>query len=143
MQLRKETRVGTRSIEMARGRSGAARLNIGGLVLTSAAMLLQIAAGSTLYPSLTGPIVLALTALAVAFVPSRWTGYAGLAVPLVLGVGVVVAAAMTGDFIGQLTNPGDLGVFVGSILHVVGLAAAVVGGLGMVVGERAEAAGER
>ncbi len=120
--------------------STAAMLNVAGLAATSAAMLLQIAAGSTLYPSVTGPIVLAGTTLAVAFVPGRWTAYLGLAVPLVLGAGAIVAAAMTGDFIDQLANPGNLGLFLGSVLHVVGLTAAVAGGIGMVLGQRAATA---
>jgi hypothetical protein len=121
--------------------SGAARLNIVGLVVTAGAMLLQIAAGSTLYPSVTGPIVLAATALLVAFVPGRWTAYAGLVVPLVLGVGAIVAAAMTGGFIDQLANPGNLGVFVGSLLHVAGLIAAVGGGVRMALDRRASERG--
>ena len=114
----------------------AARLNIAGLVLTAAAMLLQIAAGSTLYPSVTGPIVLLLTALAVAFVPGRWPGYAGLVVPLALGLGVIVAAAMSGGFIDQLTGVGNPALLIGSVLHVAGLAAAVAGGVGMIVDRR-------
>jgi len=116
--------------------SSAARLNIVGLVVTAGAMLLQIAAGSTLYPSVTGPIVLVATALVVAFVPGRWTAYAGLIVPLVLGVGAIVAAVMTGGFIDQLRNPGNLGVFVGSLLHIVGLVAAVGGGVRMMLDRR-------
>ena len=127
----------TLSINTVRRLSGAARLNVAGLVLTAAAMLLQITAGSTLYPSVTGPIVLAITALLVAFVSRGWTAYVGLVVPLVLGVGAIVAAVMTGDFIGQLTNLGNAGIFVGSVLHVVGLIAAVAGGLGMVIDRRA------
>ena len=120
--------------------STAARLNIVGLVLTAAAMLLQIAAGSTLYPSITGPVVLVVTALLVALVPGRWTAYAGLVVPLVLAVGAIVAVVMTGGFIDQLVNPGIIGVFVGSVLHVVGLIAAIGGGVGMAFDGRA---GER
>jgi hypothetical protein len=123
--------------------SRAAASNVAGLVLTSGGMLLQIAAGSTLYPSLTGPIVLALTALAVAFVRGRWVAYLGLAVPLVLGVGAIAAAAMTDGFIDQLTDPSEIGVFLGSILHVLGLTLAVVGGLGMVLGRGVEAADGR
>lgn len=127
----------TRSMTTVGRLSPAARLNVGGLTLTAVAMLLQIAAGSTLYPSVTGPIVLAITALLVAFVARRWTAYVGLAVPLVLGIGAIVAAIMTGDFIDQLTNLGNPGVFVGSVLHVVGLIAAVAGGVGMVIDLRA------
>ena len=114
----------------------AARLNVAGLVLTAAGMLLQIAAGSELYPTFTGPIVLVTAAVVVAFGPGRWTPYVGLLVPLMLGLGALVAAIMTGEFVGQLTEIGKPGVFVGSLMHVVGLVAAVAGGVGMLPGRR-------
>ena len=122
---------GTLSLQAVLRLSGATRLNVAGLVLTATAMLLQIAAGSTLYPSVTGPVVLLGTALAVSFVRSRWTRYAGLVVPLVLGIGAIVAAVMTGDFIDQLTGPTNPGLFVGSAMHVIGLIAAIMGGMRM------------
>jgi hypothetical protein len=102
-----------------------------GLVLTAAGMLLQIAAGSTLYPSFAGPIVLLAAAAIVAFGPGRWTPWVGFVVPLVLGVGATIVAVMTGDFINQLTDLGHVGILVGSVLHVIGLTAALAGGLGM------------
>jgi len=123
--------------------SNRATLSIGGLILTAAGMLLQIAAGSTLYPSLAGPVVLIAAAAVVAFGPRRWTPYVALVVPLVLGVGAVVAAAMTGDFIDQLTDIGTIGILVGSLLHVVGLAAALAGAVGMLVARRGAAGLER
>ena len=112
-------------------RSPAVVLNVAGLVVTAAGMLVQIAAGSELYPSLTGPIVLIVTSLIVAFGPWRWTPYLGLLVPLVLGIGAIVAAAMTGEFTRQLTDLGNPGVVVGSLMHVIGLFAAVAGAIGM------------
>ena len=72
-------------IDSVRRLSTAAKVNAAGLVLTAAGMLVQIAAGSTLYPSVTGPIVLLAAAVFVAFGPGRWTPYVGLVVPLVLG----------------------------------------------------------
>jgi hypothetical protein len=51
-----------------------------GLVLTAAGMLLQIAAGSELYPTYAGPIVLLAAAVIVAFGPGRWPSYVGLLV---------------------------------------------------------------
>ena len=113
-----------------------AKLNVVGLVLTAAGMLVQMAAGSELYPSLAGPIVLLVAAAFVAFGPVRWTPFVALLVPLVLGVGAVVAAVMTGQFIDQLTNTGNAAILVGSLLHVVGLVAAVSGGAGMLVNRR-------
>jgi hypothetical protein len=121
--------------------STAAKVNVAGLVLTSGGMLVQIAGGSTLYPSVTGPVVLLLTAAIVALAPGRWPPYVGLVVPAVLGIGAIAAAAMTGVFVDQLTNVGESAIFLGSVMHVVGLIAAVAGGVGMLV--RARAAGAR
>ena len=75
------------SIDSVRRLSTTAKVNAAGLVLTSAGMLVQIAAGSTLYPSITGPIVLIVAAVFVAFgliarVPELslgWSWVAGLA----------------------------------------------------------------
>jgi len=120
-----------------------ARLNVIGLVLTAAGMLLQIVAGSELYPSLTGPIVLLVAAGFVALGPGRWTPYVGLVVPLVLGVGAIVAAVMTGVFIEQLADIGNPAIVVGSLMHVIGLAAAVAGGVGMLRGQRGPVSVER
>jgi hypothetical protein len=38
---------------------------------------------------------------------------------------------MTGELIEQLTNLGAAGILLGSLMHVVGLTAAVSGGVGM------------
>ena len=111
-------------------------LSVIGLVLTAAGMLLQIAAGSQLYPSLTGPIVLVGAAAFVALGPGRWTPYVAIVVPLVLGLGAIIAAVMTGEFVDQLTNLGSVGIFVGSLMHAVGLPAAVTGGVGMLLDRR-------
>ena len=132
----------TRPLNAAARLSSATKLNVAGLALTAVGMLLQIAAGSTLYPSLAGPIVLVAAAAVVAFGPARWTPYVGLLVPLVLGLGAIVAAVMTGDFIDQLTDVSRAGILLGSLVHVVGLTAAVAGGAGMLVARRGMA-GER
>ena len=113
--------------------SNAAKLSVTGLVLTAAGMLLQIAAGSELYPTFAGPIVLLVAAAIVAFVRRRWAPYVGLVVALVLGVGAIVAAVMTGEFVTQLTDVGNPGVLLGSLMHVIGLVAAVAGSVGMLL----------
>ena len=118
-------------------------LSVIGLVLTAAGMLLQIAAGSELYPSLTGPIVLLAAAVFVAFGPGRWTPYAALVVPLVLGIGAIVAAVMTGEFIDQLATFGNLAIVLGSLMHMIGLSAAVAGGVGMLLDRRGMVSVER
>jgi hypothetical protein len=110
-----------------------ARLNVIGLVLTAAGMLLQIAAGSELYPSVTGPIVLLAAAVFVTLGSGRWTPFVAVVIPLVLGLGAIVAAVMTGGFVDQLTNTGNAPLLFGSLMHVVGLVAAVVGGVMMLL----------
>ncbi len=72
----------------------------------------------------------------MAFRPGRWTGYVGLIVPLVLATGLIVSAALARTFLDQLTDTGNVGTLVGSVLHVVGLAAAVAGGIGVVLRPR-------
>jgi hypothetical protein len=129
----------TLSFESVRRLSIASRLNVSGLVLTAGGMLLQIASGSTLYPSLSGPIVLLAAAVIVAFGPGRWTPYVGLVIPLILGLGAIVAAVMTGEFIDQLAQTGRAGVLLGSLMHVIGLTVAVGGGVGLVLGRRGAA----
>lgn len=118
-------------------------LNVVGLVLGAAGMLVQIGAGSHLYPSLTGPIVLLATALLVAFGPTRWTRWIGLGVPLVLWIGAAVTAVMTGAFIDQLTGAGNAPLLLGSWMHVVGLSTAVAGGGGVMLARREAVPGER
>ena len=107
------------------------KLSVIGLLATAAGMILQIAAGSKLYPSFAGPIILLASAAIVAFGPGRWTPYVALLVPLVLGLGAIIAAVMSGEFIVQLTDIGKPGILLGSLLHVIGLIAAVGGGVGM------------
>ena len=112
------------------------KLNVAGLVVTASGMLLQIAAGSQLYPSFAGPIVLVATAILMTVFAGRGTAWIGLLVPLVLGVGAIIAALMTGAFIAQLTDLGQPGILIGSLMHVVGLVGAVTGGVGMVLARR-------
>ena len=121
-----------------RSQSSAAKLNVAGLILAAAGMALERLAGSTLYPTLTGPIVLAVVAAVVAFRPGRWTGYLGLVVPLVLAVGLVVSAVLAPTFFDQLTDVSNAGTFIGSVAHVAGLLAALTGGIGMVLRPRAD-----
>lgn len=116
---------------------GWTKASVVGLVLTAAGMLTQMAGGSQLYPTVTGPVVLVVTAMLVLMAPWSWTRYVGLAVPVVLGVGAVAAAAMTGEFIDQLTGTARPALLFGSITHVAGLVLAITGGIGMVLNRSA------
>jgi hypothetical protein len=111
----------------------AAPLNVAGLLVTAVGIALERGAGSTLYPTLAGPIVLVGAAALVAWRPTRWTRYVGVFVSLVLAAGLIVSAALSPVFLDQLTNTKNPGTLVGSTLHVVGLAAALAGGMAMVL----------
>jgi hypothetical protein len=125
-----------------RSQSSVAKLNVVGLVLAAAGMGLERVSGSTLYPTLAGPLVLVVVAAVVALRPGRWTGYLGLVVPLVLAVGLVVSAVVAPTFVDQLTDVANAGTFIGSVAHVVGLVAALAGGIGMVLRPRANPTAE-
>lgn len=128
---------------MARELPSGAKLNVIGLALAAAGMLLQIGAGSRLYPTLTGPIVLVAAAVLVGFGPPRWTRFVAVGLPLLLGAGAIVAAVMTGEFVAQLGNAGNPAIVLGSSIHMIGLAAAVGGGIGMLLDRRALVSLER
>jgi hypothetical protein len=119
-----------------RSLSTVAKLNVAGLVLTAPGMVLQIAAGSELYPTIPpGPIILLVGAALVALGSRRWAPYVGLVVPVFLTVGGIIAAIISGSFIAQLTEVGQAGIFIGSLAHVVGLITALVAGIIMFRGE--------
>ena len=113
--------------------SNAGRLHAVGLVLAATGIGLERGAGSMLYPTLALPVVLVVAAALVAFRPGRWTAYVGLIVALVLAAGLIVSVALARTFLDQLTDT-DAGTLVGSFLHVVGLVAAMAGGIGNVRG---------
>jgi Mg/Co/Ni transporter MgtE len=123
--------------------SNAAKLNVTGIVLALPVCCSRSSRDRNSIPRFAGPIVLLAVAVIVAFVRRRWTAYVGLLVPLVLGVGAIIAAVMTGEFVAQLTDVGRAGVFVGSVMHVVGLVAAVAGGVGMLLRPRGAGEHER
>ena len=114
-------------------RSGAARLNVAGLVLTAIGILLERGAGSALYPTLAPPIVLLVGAAAVALRPGRLTSYLGLIIPLALTAGLTISAVLASTFLDQIVGAGNAGILLGSLLHIVGLVAALAGGVGMVL----------
>jgi hypothetical protein len=106
-----------------------AKMNAVALAVTAAGMLLQITSGSDLYPTIPpGPIILLVGAGVVALGLRRWSPIIGLVVPLILTVGGIVAAASGNPFLDQLSEPAEPGIFVGTIVHLLGLIAALFAG---------------
>jgi hypothetical protein len=110
--------------------SPAGKLNVAAMLAAAGGMVLQIASGSELFPTIPpGPIILVAGAALVAVAPWRWTAIVGVVVPLFLVVGGVLASLNSGDFLDQLTNPGEVGIFAGSVVQVLGVLTALGAGI--------------
>ena len=112
--------------------SAAGKLNVAGMVTAAAGIIIQIASGSDLYPTIPpGPIILLAGAALVALGPWRWTPIVGVVVPLFLLVGAVLAAVNSGEFVDQLTDPGQAGVGIvaGDVIQMLGVITALVAGI--------------
>jgi hypothetical protein len=123
--------------------SNAAKLNVAGLVVTAVGILLERGAGSGLYPTLAPPIVLLVGAAVVASRPGRLTSYLGLVIALILTAGLAISVVLSPIFLEQLADLGNPAIALGSVLHVVGLVAAVGGGVELVrrLGSHSRASG--
>jgi hypothetical protein len=111
--------------------SAAGKLNVAGMVTAAAGIIIQIASGSGLYPTIPpGPIILLAGAGLVGLGPWRWTPIVGVVVPLFLLVGAVIAAINSGAFVDQLADPGQVGVgiFAGDVIQLLGVITALVAG---------------
>ena len=111
--------------------SAAGKLNVIGMVAAATGIIIQIASGSELYPTIPpGPIILLAGAALVALGPWRWTPVVGVVVPLFLLVGAVIAAVVSGEFVDQLTDPGQvgIGIFAGDVMQLLGVITALVAG---------------
>jgi hypothetical protein len=110
--------------------SAAGKLNVTGMVVAAAGIIVQIASGSDLYPTIPpGPIILLAGAALVALGPWRWTPVVGVVVPLFLLVGAAIAAIVSGEFVDQLTDPGEVGIFAGDVLQLLGVITSLVAGI--------------
>ena len=112
--------------------SAAGKLNVAGMVAAAAGIIIQIGSGSDLYPTIPpGPIILLAGAALVALGPWRWTPVVGVVVPLFLFVGAVMAAVNSGEFVDQLTDPGQvgIGIFAGDVIQLLGVITALVAGI--------------
>lgn len=101
-----------------------------GLAAGAAGMVLQIAAGSELYPTIPpGPIILLTAAGLVGWGPKRWApAIATIASGFVI-VGGIIASIVSGEFVEQLADVGQTGVFLGSLMQVAGLVIAFTAGV--------------
>jgi len=120
--------------------SPTARLLVVGLVVAAAGMLIQYASGVE-YPTIPpGPIIALVAAAVVAFGPWRRAPVVGLVAAVFISLGGVIATIAGNGFTEQLSDPGAVGGFVGTLVQIAGLVIAVAAGVVAVrpsVGSRA------
>jgi hypothetical protein len=95
------------------------------LFLAAVGVLTQFLTGVPGFPKIPpGPIILAVAAVVVALVRWRWAPAVGLFAALFLTVGFLAAGAG-----GRLTNPTELGPFLGTWSQVIGQVIALLAGV--------------
>ena len=114
------------SISRPRTVSAAGKLNVAGLVAAAAGIVIQIASGAD-YPTVPPGLIILLAAVGLVALGARWrwTTIVGVVVPAFLLVGAVVASQARD----QLGDPGQVGVFVGTVVQLLAMAVALVAGL--------------
>lgn len=102
------------------------QLTAAGMLLCAVGIVLQIVTGATGYPTVPpGALITAAVGLVVLFVPWRFIPALGLLV----GAFITFGAFATSDTGDRLSDPGTFGPFIGTVVQLIGLAAAIVFGL--------------
>jgi hypothetical protein len=114
------------SISRPRTVSAAGKLNVAGLVAAAAGIVIQIASGAD-YPTVPPGLIILLAAAGLVALGARWrwTTIVGVVVPTFLLVGGAIAQQARD----QLGDPGQVGVFVGTVVQLLAMAVALVAGL--------------
>ena len=106
-----------------------AMLNVVGLVVAAAGIMIQYVSGVD-YPTIPpGPIILLAAAAVVAFGPWSWAVRVGLGAALFLSIGGAIATIAGKGFGETLGDPGEVGAFAGAVTQIVGLAIALPAGI--------------
>jgi hypothetical protein len=107
----------------------AAMLNVAGLVVAAAGIMIQYVSGVD-YPTVPpGPIILLAAAAVVAFGPWRRSPFVGLGAAVFLSIGGAIATIAGNGFSETLGDPGEVGGFAGAAVQIVGLAIALPTGI--------------
>jgi hypothetical protein len=106
--------------------SSATGLAVAGLVVAAAGIVIQIASGAD-YPTVPPGLVILLAAAGLVALATRWrwTTIVGVIVSLFLLVGGVLAPQARA----QLGDPGQVGVFIGTLIQLLALVVALVAGV--------------
>jgi hypothetical protein len=107
----------------------AALLNVVGLVVAAAGIVIQYVSGVD-YPTVPpGLIILLAAAAVVAFGPWRRSPFVGLVAAVFLSIGGLTATIAGDGFSETLGDPGEVGGFAGAVIQIAGLAIALPAGI--------------
>jgi hypothetical protein len=120
--------------------SPAARLNVLGLVVAAAGIMIQFVSGEDFPTIPPGPIILLVAAAVVAFGSWRRAPVVGLVAAAFISIGGVTATIAGDGFNATLGEPGGVGGFVGALVQIAGLAIALPAGVVAVRSLRSRAA---
>lgn len=106
--------------------SAAGKLNVAGLVVAAAGIVIQIASGAD-YPTVPRGLIIFLAAAALVALATRWgwTSVVGVIAPAFLLVGAAIAPK-TRDHPG---DPSRMGVLVGTVGQLLALVVALIAGV--------------
>ena len=106
-----------------------AMLNVVGLVVAAAGIMIQYVSGVD-YPTIPpGAIILLAAAAVVAFGRWRWSPLVGLVAALFLSIGGAIATVVGNGFSETLGGPDEVGSFAGAVIQIVGLSIALPAGI--------------
>ena len=106
--------------------SPAASLTVASLVVAAAGIVIQIASGAE-YPTIPPGLIILLAAAGLVALATRWrwTTIVGVIVSLFLLVGGVLAPQARE----QLSDPTQVGIFIGTLIQLLALVVALVAGV--------------
>jgi hypothetical protein len=107
----------------------AAKLNVAGLVVAAAGIMIQYVSGVDFPTIPPGPIILLAAAAVVAFGPWRWSPVVGFVAALFLLIGGAIATIVGNGFNETLGDPGEIGGFAGAVVQIMGLVTALAAGI--------------
>jgi hypothetical protein len=115
-----------RPTSRSRNLTPATGLTVAGLVLAAAGIVIQIASGAE-YPTIPPGLLILLAAAGLVALATRWrwTTIVGVIVSLFLLVGGVLAPQARE----QLSDPTQVGIFIGTVIQLLALVVALVAGV--------------
>jgi hypothetical protein len=114
-------------------RSVPTRLCAGAILVAIAGIVVQIATGVKYGTVPPGPIILAVTAALILFIPWPGVRILGVLAPLFIFIGGFASTTGRTD----ISHPGHTGPFIGTLVQLLALAVAVVAGVVALAGWRA------